>query len=247
MDDLDEMNAYSKKAEEYFSFIYSAYCNGHFSDLTVESILGFFDCLSVKKGWHLGLRLAQSKLDGDNSYFYTYPKKSSLLASYLTFSKIKSFRNPFLLLKKDPYMKMGRRNFDKAIDNNEINTNLKGLLIEPSKMGAWQAYLLFSSPTIFPAYWHGSYISRSYIFSRNDDLFLEHKDIFNDPSFFHRMSFRPTVIKGIKDYFIGCYYWNEWIGLVYDRTCISMNDRCIESIDVIKHNVLIPYHSSMCL
>ena len=49
MDDLDEMNAYSKKAEEYFSFIYSAYCNGHFSDLTVESILGFFDCLSVKK------------------------------------------------------------------------------------------------------------------------------------------------------------------------------------------------------
>ena len=40
----------------------------------------------------------------------------------------------------------------------------KRLLAEPSVEAAWQIYLLFTSSTVMPVFWHGGYIVRDYIF-----------------------------------------------------------------------------------
>lgn len=42
------------------------------------------------------------------------------------------------------------------------------LLVEKSEVGAWQAYLMYTSPRIMPAYWHGLYENSKFIFIEDD-------------------------------------------------------------------------------
>ena len=54
-----------------------------------------------------------------------------------------------------------------------IKTLKKRVLIEKvgaacSEMSAWQIYLLTTASTVLPAFWHGNYGNRQYVFSKSD-------------------------------------------------------------------------------
>ena len=105
--------------------------------------------------------------------------------------------------------------------------------VKPTKMGAWQLYLLNISSHVLPAYWHGIYQSRTYIFKESyiDELY---------PIKFHDLSelietdqLLPSVTIVNKDasgctMIVKCCYWNAWEGLVRERARIVLEKgRCI--------------------
>ena len=110
----------------------------------------------------------------------------------------------------------------------------KRLLIEKvgatcSEMSAWQIYLLTTASTVLPAFWHGNYENRQYVFSKSD--------ISNLSGFCRGNIFSKVDISNIADDIlpgvelignmakVRCCYWNDWKGLVRETVSINFNDR----------------------
>ena len=110
----------------------------------------------------------------------------------------------------------------------------KRLLIEKvgatcSEMSAWQIYLLTTASTVLPAFWHGNYENRQYVFSKSD--------ISNLSGFCRGNIFSKVDISNIADDIlpgvelignmakVRCCYWNDWEGLVRETVSINFNDR----------------------
>lgn len=110
----------------------------------------------------------------------------------------------------------------------------KRLLIEKvgatcSEMSAWQIYLLTTASTVLPAFWHGNYENRQYVFSKSD--------ISNLSGFCRENIFSKVDISNIADDIlpgvelignmakVRCCYWNDWKGLVRETVSINFNDR----------------------
>lgn len=88
-----------------------------------------------------------------------------------------------------------------------VFTNLS---IPFTKMGIWQAYLLYIAPSLMPKDWHGGYGARSYIFNLN-----ELRGLPADCSkYYDDMSLLPQVrIIDDNNAQVVCSYWNSWVGL----------------------------------
>lgn len=110
----------------------------------------------------------------------------------------------------------------------------KRLLIEKvdaaySEMSAWQIYLLTTASTVLPAFWHGDYENRQYVFSKSD--------ISNLSGFYRENIFSKVDISNIADDIlpgieligniakVRCCYWNDWKGLVRETVSINFNDK----------------------
>ena len=110
----------------------------------------------------------------------------------------------------------------------------KRLLIEKvgatcSKMSAWQIYLLTTASTVLPAFWHGNYRNRQYVFSKSD--------ISNLLGYYRENIFSKVDVSNIADDIlprvelignmakVRCCYWNDWEGLVRETVSINFNDR----------------------
>ena len=101
-------------------------------------------------------------------------------------------------------------------------TLFEGIIVEQTVMGAWQAYLLYISPTILPKFWHGGYIAREYFFDR---------DHFNGVTscWARRVNLRisqipqPTVVMKDRMAVVSCPYWNDWKGLVLESVEVNYN------------------------
>ena len=102
----------------------------------------------------------------------------------------------------------------------------KRLLAEPSVDAAWQIYLLFTSSTVMPVFWHGGYIVRDYIFDEASINNVE--EGFNGVKPLECFDLRglskaglllPEVIMSSdgRTADVYCTYWNDWKGLVRDH------------------------------
>ena len=98
-----------------------------------------------------------------------------------------------------------------------------------SEMSAWQIYLLTTASTILPAFWHGNYRNRQYVFSKSD---ISNLSGFFDENIFSKVdvsNIADDILPGVE--LIGnkakvrCCYWNDWKGLVRETVSINFNDR----------------------
>lgn len=102
----------------------------------------------------------------------------------------------------------------------------KLLTAEPSVHAAWQIYLLFTSHTVMPVFWHGGYIVRNFIFDEAaiNDIetgFYGEKPLecFDLKGLSRADLLLPEVVLSPDGRYadVYCTYWNDWAGLVRDH------------------------------
>ena len=205
------MNDFEKKALEFVSKKNEIIQNK--SQENIDSLFSNLDCLSLRPGYRLGLKLAGKVGIGDESWFYTYQGE-------------------------DPVESLSCRVPDSSI-------LFKNIIAEPSAMGAWQAYLLYISPTILPTFWHGGYIRREFFFERK-----KYKGITSNWASGNvdvKLSQIPQPTVEMKDgmAIVSCPYWNDWKGLVLESVEVSFN--ADGTVTLTPHaKVLYEYHCGIC-
>ena len=120
--------------------------------------------------------------------------------------------------------------FQSRIDPEDVDTSLINVM--PTAMGAWQLYLLITSPTIMPVFWHGGYIVRKFIFSVDDLKSIEPIEHLDFSTLNHDGLLLPDVIMSEdgKEADVYCCYWNDWKGLVREHMRIRFNSDSTASI-----------------
>ena len=124
-----------------------------------------------------------------------------------------------------------------------------GILVQPTAMGAWQYYLLMTSPTIMPVVWHGEYICRTFIFNVEDLSKIEPiKDydftILNkDGLLLPKVELAPDG----KSADVYCTFFNDWEGLVREHVKITFNSDGSASIGKAQTFAFYPYDCGICL
>ncbi len=181
------MNAYNKKGIDFLNVISLLLSDK--GRKNCDALFDVLDKLSLKEGYHLGLKLANEEGLGQESSFFTFggdcdQKVMKILAPY---------EFDFVALLKD-------------------------LVFSPSKMTAWQLYLLFISPTVLPTFWHGGYIHRRFFFGLSDKKeYVDIEPIYRQ-SFWLKTKIIPEPSVELKDgkYIVKCAYWSDWQGLVLE-------------------------------
>ena len=98
----------------------------------------------------------------------------------------------------------------------------KDIIVEPSAMGAWQAYLLYISPTILPTFWHGGYIRREFYFDRENYKGITSGWARGKVDIKLSQIPQPIVeMRGTVSAVITCPYWNDWEGLVLETVDVG--------------------------
>lgn len=134
-------------------------------------------------------------------------------------------------------------------DSGNVQDNiLEHMQIPPTSMGAWQVYMLMTSPTIMPTFWHGAYICRKFVFNENDldeipqisclDLSaaVTHDSLLPKVVLEHDESTGKMVAK------VFCHYWNDWKGLVRECATIVISENIIESYKAEDEKILYKYN-----
>ena len=209
------MNSYDKKGIEFLAKINDLVRNEDLA--TKDSLFEVLDHIQLKNGYHLGLRLAEKKGMGDDSWFYTYKGKDPLKNGTTDIEMLRAKRKHI---------------YD-------------DLIVEQTKMGVWEAYLLYLSPTVLPLWWHANYMGRFYFFDRDnfkgifpfccDPVPLKIQDI---PE--------PSVTKWKDHFIVRCPNWNDWEGLVLDSLNVYFEEDGSISFDNFKRKVLYEFHSGLC-
>lgn len=176
------MNVYEQIGKEFLTCL-----NGLVKNDNMKTREAFFKVLNhvrLKAGYSFWLYLAKEQGMGDQSALYTYPGDKCPFETeepILPVSTIGNFRRLF-----------------------------KGLEIDPSPMGAWQAYLLYLSETQLPVFWHGGYIKRTYFFDR--EHFQGIKPLYGDTpvNIDIKEIPEPSVTFEGGKYVIYYPYWNDW-------------------------------------
>ena len=188
-EELDKlaMKVFEQKALEFVSKI--DYIIQNNSQENIDSLFSVLNCLSLKQGYHLGLKLASEVGIGDESCFYTYQGD-------------------------DP-----TDSFSCRVPDDRILC--KDIIVEPSAMGAWQAYLLYISPTILPTFWHGGYIRREYFFDRENYKGITSGWARGKVDIKLNQIPQPTIdMSGFAS--VTCPYWNDWEGLVQETVDVDI-------------------------
>ena len=135
---------------------------------------------------------------------------------------------------------------------NEDKDILKYLRVVPSAMAAWQVYLLMTSPTVMPVFWHGGYIRRKFIFKKTDLDTIKALDYLDISCLTEAVQILPKIeLAPVEEsenesdsYYqadVYCCYWNEWKGLVKEHARILMNDSEVISYSIEDSEVLHEY------
>lgn len=161
------------------------------SQETIDSLFSVLDCLSLRIGYRLGLKLAGEVGIGDESWFYTYQGEGPID----TFSCRAS----------------------------QSSVLFKDIIVEQSVMGAWQAYLLYISPTILPTFWHGGYIRREFFFDRKNYKGITSSWAERNGNVDIKLDQipQPSVEMGEGKAVVSCPYWNDWRGLVIETVDVQ--------------------------
>ena len=188
-DEKSTMNDFEKKALEFVSKKDEIVKIK--SQETIDSLFSVLDCLSLRIGFRLGLKLAGEVGIGDESWFYTYQGEYPID----TFS----CRVP------------------------QSSVLFQDIIVEQSVMGAWQAYLLYISPTIMPTFWHGGYIRREFFFDRKNYKGITSSWAERNGNVDIKLDQipQPSVEMGEGKAVVSCPYWNDWRGLVLETVDVQ--------------------------
>ena len=186
---------------------------------TKDSLFKVLDHIRLREGFHLGLKVAGRVGIGDESCFYCYYGKEDPIISGHLFSTNVHTLDAILFA---------------------------GLDVEPSEMGAWQAYLLWMSPTVLPVFWHGGYIKRNYFFDREN--FKGITPIYGAMPVDVTLDKipQPTVTMDDNKVVVSCPYWNEWEGLVLESMPIIFKPDGEIAFRRARHKVLYKYDCGIC-
>lgn len=125
---------------------------------------------------------------------------------------------------------MGDESYFYIGDESNIDNKLhKKLYADPSVEAAWQIYLLFTSSTVMPVFWHGGYIVRDYIFDEatinNIEAGFDGEkplECFDLRELSKANLLLPEVLMSAdgRTADVYCTYWNDWGGLMRDHVQI---------------------------
>ena len=123
---------------------------------------------------------------------------------------------------------------------------LKYIHLDETPMGAWQIYLLMTSPTLLPTFWHGGYIERKFILQEKDLYEIEVLSCYALSDLTARNMLYPDVeVKRNGDILtasIYCCYWNEWEGLVREHVEIQVCNGKVTSYEEKGKFIIFKYH-----
>ena len=123
---------------------------------------------------------------------------------------------------------------------------LKYIRADETPMGAWQVYLLMTSPTLMPTFWHGGYITRKFILKEEDLYEIEPLRYYALSELAKQESLYPSVEfennSDVKTAKIHCCYWNDWKGLVREHIEIQMQNGKVISYEEKDNFVIYKYH-----
>lgn len=216
MIDHNTMNPYEQKGIDFLNKI--DYLVKRKDLKTKDSLFKVLDHIVLRKDCHLQLKVANQIGMGDESYFYSY------------------FGN------EDPF----KGDLHYSCIENTPTEMFHQLIVEPSEMGAWQAYLLFISPTLLPLYWHGGYIRREYFFDReNFECPIPMWDEKPINLALEKIP-QPSVKMEDDKAIVSCPYWNHWEGLVLESMPIIFKADGSISFRRARHKVLYKYYCGIC-
>ena len=131
-------------------------------------------------------------------------------------------------------------------NNQEDRDILKYIHVDETPMGAWQVYLLMTSPTLLPTFWHGGYIERTFIL-KGDELYdVKALNSYDLSDLLKQKMLYPEVVfetnSGIITAHVYCCYWNEWEGLVREHIELQINNGKVISYKDKGKFVIYKYH-----
>lgn len=109
--------------------------------------------------------------------------------------------------------------------------------------GFWQMYLLYNAEDVMPAWWHGLYGLRGYVFTLSDIKYIENMFDSDKEIFSKRKDLLPEIEVGKNFAKIKATYWDDQEGLCRETVRIIVDDdgRLI-SYKRIKREVLVGIH-----
>lgn len=123
-----------------------------------------------------------------------------------------------------------------------------GILVQPTTMGAWQYYLLMTSPTIMPVVWHGGYICRTFIFTVDVLAKIEPIGHYDFTILDKDGQLLPKVVLALdgKSAEVYCTYWNDWKGLMREHVRITFNSDGSASYENLDEFCFYHYDCGIC-
>lgn len=138
----------------------------------------------------------------------------------------------------------------------ESETNEEALLryirVEMSEQGAWQLYLLKTSPCVMPTYWHGEYMKRKFIFEGHDFYGIDALNAYDLTDLIACPIIWPAVSLEHQDEdsvvaHVFCCYWNDWKGLIREHVKMTLKNGCVEKYENLDDFVIYKYHCGIFL
>lgn len=126
-------------------------------------------------------------------------------------------------------------------DGEKHNDFLNYMNVEQKRMGAWQIYLMHTSTTVLPVFWHGGYIIRKFIFSLSDLKQIPMLKGLDFSDFAKENTFFPTISLQDQTAYVKCCYWNEWKGLVCETVQIQFQNNKVLSVEIVGDEILFKY------
>lgn len=111
------------------------------------------------------------------------------------------------------------------------------IVVEDSRMGAWQAYLLYTLWHILPLNDHSNYSHRDFIFIDQDksSIYIEGKNPVDE---LEDLNTDLRVLQFESHYYISTCYWSRYHGLSRELVEIEIKDgKVIKILDVIDKNL----------
>lgn len=199
----------------------------------VAHILDILDCVHPEPGYHLGIYIEKPSPNEaptqmcDQAWFMCYKENHSPITRMPYRRKSAGYYN---------YGDMCYLRFTFDFFNH--------LSIEPTAMGAWQAYLLSIAKTLLPFSGGLYYTKRKLIFSHE-----QLKDIF---LLFHwermpelinlKADVSPSVQIKDKHAIVSCCHWNDWGGLIRESAKITFFNGKVYLLDDFSEQVLFKYN-----
>lgn len=192
--------------------------------INYEEILNILNCIKLDYDCHLKIRFPHFIGHGDKSWFYCYEGD------------------------RDTYVEEYNKSVNKVDDfficymYDETYNIFNHLIIEPTFMGAWQAYLMSIATHFLPTAWHGGYSRRKMVFSSDEAYAIINKITYRKPENVPTLGdLRPHVsFEGNKATVKSCY-WNQWSGLVQETVEIRFIDNRAYFLDSVQHERLVKY------
>lgn len=215
---VDKLNDFSLSGIEIHDII----TNNIVKTKNIKDKGELFNCakaLSLKSGYKLGLHIADENTPDIGGKSYFFLYDSNGVEHRI----YKSLMNP-----------------------DDVDTSL--INVAPTSMGAWQLYLLITSPTIMPVFWHGGYNVRSYIFSTEDLKTIEPIQQLDLTTLNHDGLLLPDVVvsKDGQTADVYCCYWNDWQGLIREHVRVAFHTDGSASIGKPDQYTFYKYNCGIC-